>query len=173
MTGIRFELISVELCDFASSALWNDVSARIFECRQKSPAAFVHNPVCMCTAAHPLQIHTPLQTCTFYVSECICFLSPGPHCIKVCCSSATLSFCYHCSYRGSLSKKKASLSCSFSQQAPPPVLLQHLLPLLLAFAKTTVNQAKQGWCKSVKMCLPIAETAGRRSLMGEKTQALN
>lgn len=106
MTGIRFELISVELCDFASSALWNDVSARIFECRQKSPAAFVHNPVCMCTAAHPLQIHTPLQTCTFYVSECICFLSPGPHCIKVCCSSATLSFCYHCSYRGSLSKKK-------------------------------------------------------------------
>lgn len=59
--------------------------------RQKSPAAFVHNPVCMCTTAHPLQIHRPLQTCTFYVSVCICFLSPGPHCIKVRCSSATES----------------------------------------------------------------------------------
>lgn len=111
-----------------------------------------HAPfMCQSASAPYLLVHTALR-----------YAAPLPHYHSV-ITAAT----------GGLLAKKASLSCSFSQQAPPPVLLQHLLPLLLAFAKTTVNQAKQGWCKSVKMCLPIAETAGRRSLMGEKTQALN
>lgn len=112
--------------------------------RQKSPAAFVHNPGCMCTTAHPLQIHTPLQTCTFYVSECVCFLSPGPHCIKVRCSSATEShtiILLSLQLQGvSFSKKTPWLSCSFSQQTPPPVLLQHLLPFYLLLPKPQLTK---------------------------------
>lgn len=123
--------------------------------KKKTPAIFVHNPSlyvphCCCRTTQPLQIHTHFQTCYYYVSELcafyVCILSPAQHGNEVHSPlplSHILSFCYHYSYRGSLSRAP-SLSHCFSQLAPPHALLQHLLPSPLTFASSIAQRASEG-----------------------------
>jgi len=93
----------------------------------------------------------------------MCLLSPAERYIKVPSSSAKVTH-----YHFVITAATGGLFSKNPHILPAPALLQHLLPSLHAFARATVERAKEGWCKSVKKCLPTTETAGRRISMGEQ-----
>lgn len=116
--------------------------------------------------------HTHLQTRCFYVSECV--LSPARHCIKVHGSSASRVARYRsvitAATGGLFSRKKKPFAfsplqptgiTSCSPAAPPP------LPCLL-LPDPQFSEPGRADVRVLRDRLPIAETAGRRSLMGRE-----